>query len=66
MNGGRRQAVHLMDGFRRRTVKNIKMWTKVDGWTDGRKAFVRRDLVSRIRLFQATFGVAGGATSGGL
>ena len=26
MDGGRRQTVHLMDGFRRRTIKNIKMW----------------------------------------
>ena len=33
-----------MDGFRRRTIKNITMWTEVDGWTDGRK-FVRRGLV---------------------
>jgi len=44
VDGGRRQAVHLMDGFRRRTIKNIKMWTEVDGWTDGRK-FVRRGLL---------------------
>ena len=65
-DGGRRQAVHLMGGFRRGTVKNIKIWTEVDRWTDGRKAFVRRGLVSRIRLFQATFGVAGLATSRGL
>ena len=36
--GGRREAVHIMDGFRRRTIKNIKMWSEVDGWTDGRKS----------------------------
>ena len=40
---GPRQTVHLMDGFRRRTVKNIKMWTEMDGWTGGRKS-VRRGL----------------------
>ena len=28
-----------MDGFRRRIIKNLKMWTEVDGWTDGRKSF---------------------------
>ena len=45
VDGGRRQTVHVMDGFRRRTIKNIKkMWTEVDGWTDGRKS-VRRGLV---------------------
>ena len=41
---GRRQTVHLMDGFRRRTIKNIIMWTEVDGWTDGRNS-VRRGLI---------------------
>ena len=40
---GRRQTVHLMDGFRRRTIKNFKIWTEVDGWTDGR-TFVRGGL----------------------
>ena len=44
VDGGRRQAVHLMDGFRRRTIKNMKMWTEVDGWTDGRKS-VRGGLI---------------------
>ena len=39
----RRQTVHLMDGFRLRTIKNIIMWTEVDGWTDGRNS-VRRGL----------------------
>ena len=29
--------------FRRRTIKNIKMWTEVDGWTDGQNS-VRRGL----------------------
>ena len=36
------QTVHLMDGFRRRTIKNIEVWTEVDGWTDGRKSVRRR------------------------
>ena len=27
--------VYLMDVFRRRTIRNIKMWTEMDGWTDG-------------------------------
>ena len=40
---GRRQTVYLMDVFRRWTMRNIKVWTKVDGWTDGRKP-VRRGL----------------------
>ena len=43
--------VCLMDGFRRRTVKNIKMWTEMDGWTDGRKS-VRRGLVQREKLLE--------------
>jgi len=33
-----------MDGFGQRTIKNIKMWSEVDGWTDGRKS-VRGGLV---------------------
>ena len=44
MDGGRRQTVHLMDAFRRRTIKNIKTWTVVGGWTDGLKS-VRRGLI---------------------
>ena len=43
VDGERRQTVYVMDGFRRRTFKNIKIWTEVDGWTDGRKS-VRRGL----------------------
>ena len=38
MNGGRIRTVYLTDGFGQRTIKNIKMWTEVDGWTDGRKS----------------------------
>ena len=38
MDGGGTQTVLLMDGFGRRTIKNLKMWTEVDGWTDGRKS----------------------------
>ena len=38
MNGGRIRTVYLMDGFGQRTIKNIKMWTEVDGWTDRRKS----------------------------
>ena len=34
--GGRTRTVHLVDGFGRRTIKNLKMWTEVGGWTDGR------------------------------
>ena len=30
--GGRRQTIHLMNEFRRRTFKYIKMWTEVDRW----------------------------------
>ena len=44
LDGGRREAVHIMDEFRRRTIENIKMLTEVDGWTDGRTP-VRRGLV---------------------
>ena len=44
MNGGQIRTVYLMDGFGQRTIKNIKMWTEVDGWTDGRKS-VRGGLV---------------------
>ena len=33
-----------MDGFGQRTIKNIKMWSEVNGWTDGRKS-VRGGLV---------------------
>ena len=47
VDGGGTQTVLLMDGFGRRTIKNLKMWTEVDGWTDGRK-FVPGGL-SRIR-----------------
>ena len=32
MDGGRIRTVHLMDGFGRRTIKNLKMWT--DGQMD--------------------------------
>ena len=41
MDGERRQTAHLKDGFRRRTIRNIKMWTKVDGRIDGRKSVCR-------------------------
>ena len=44
MNGGRIRTVYLMDGFGQRTIKNNKMWTEVDGLTDGRKS-VRGGLV---------------------
>ena len=30
MDGGRRWTVHLMDGFVRRTIENIQMWTAVE------------------------------------
>ena len=33
-----------MDGIGQRTIKNIKMWMEVDGWTDGRMS-VRGGLV---------------------
>ena len=39
--GGRRQTVHVMNGFKRRAIKNIKMWTELDEGTYGRKS-VRR------------------------
>ena len=45
--GGRRKTVHLINGFRRRTIKNIKMWTEVNWWTDGQKS-VRIDLVKTV------------------
>ena len=35
---GRTRTVHLIDGFGQRTIKNLKMWTEVDRWTDGRKS----------------------------
>ena len=38
MDGRRIRTVHLMDGFGRRTIKNLKMRMEVDGWTDGRKS----------------------------
>ena len=41
-----------MDGFGQRTIKNIKMWTEVDGWTDGRK-YVRGGLVKSEVVYDA-------------
>ena len=35
--------VHLMDGFRRRTIKNIKMWTEVDLMTIFQKVKIKQD-----------------------
>ena len=32
VDGGRTRTVHLMDGFGRRTIKNLKMWK--DGQMD--------------------------------
>ena len=52
MNGRRIRTVYLMDGFGQRTIKNIKIWTEVDGWTDGRKS-VRGGLVKSEVLYGA-------------
>ena len=45
-----------MDGFGRLTIRNIKMWMEVDGWTDGRKP-VRRGLVEIAAIMLVDFEV---------
>ena len=42
-----------MDGFGRRTITILKMWTEVDGWTDGRKS-VRGGLLQIIITNRST------------
>ena len=46
-----------MDGIGRQTIKNIKIWTKVNGWTDGRKS-VRRGLI-QVSVFGIDFRLSG-------
>ena len=44
-----------MDGFGKRTIKNIKMSMEVDGWTDGRKSvregLVKSEVVVKVSLY---------------
>ena len=47
-----------MDGFGRLTIRNIKMWMEVDGWTDGRK-HVRGGLVEIAAIMLVDFEVDG-------
>ena len=47
-----------MDGFGRLTIRNIKMWMEVDGWTDERKP-VRGGLVEIAAIMLVDFEVDG-------
>ena len=47
-----------MDGFGRLTIRNIKMWMEVDGWTDGRNP-VRGGLVEIAAIMLVDFEVDG-------